>query len=99
MVLCLQVAYLLCSIMLVAVKSEPPSNQYGTPLAPPISSYGTPNYNVNGHNGDHHNDDHSEVGQHRMDIRSTDSKEMKNLRCSRSCRQNLYETFSMIIKI
>lgn len=33
------------------VKCEPPpSNQYGTPLGAPISSYGTPNFNVDGHN-------------------------------------------------
>lgn len=32
------------------VRSEPPINtQYGTPLAAPISSYGTPNFNANGH--------------------------------------------------
>lgn len=36
--------------VLAVTRCEPPSNQYGTPLGAPISSYGTPNYNADGHN-------------------------------------------------
>lgn len=38
---------------MVLVKCEPPSSQYGTPLGAPISRYGTPNFNADGHNHDH----------------------------------------------
>ncbi|VEN47072.1 unnamed protein product, partial [Callosobruchus maculatus] len=43
-----------CLAILTIAKCEPPSTNYGAPIAPPISSYGTPNYQANGQDhGDH----------------------------------------------
>ncbi|XP_063911293.1 pro-resilin-like [Zophobas morio] len=50
--------------VLGAARCEPPSSNYGTPLSAPLSSYGTPNYDLNNGNGNYDFGGHGDQGGH-----------------------------------